>query len=675
MRDRDRDRNRHKDREKQRDGVKSARVRDRDRDRDKDRDRNDEHESQKKHIEEHGMKTSHHHDVDMPPPPPVNGKVDVDPCARGEFGVVSDDETMHKLKHSLEKGSLDKNAVTKSDKEDPEVEEGDDDDLYADIDMDISGTKDQQQQSDDVDDSGAKGPTIEGGVGTCTEEEEDDDRESRSSRRKKRKKPKRKRSKERDRERDRDRDRDKNRERERHRGIDRDRERDRNRDRDRGKDAHRRRRDDGGSRRRGERNRDRGKGRKGRGSSGGGDRSTSSRDDSYGHFEGGPGTVIYHRYRILKDVGLGTFGRVVQAIDLQRGGGTSGREGGDQKLSSQSHSQSRSQSRSHSQSHSQSQRDRERDRRKSKTKMEDTVAIKIVRNVKRYHESALIEADILKDVNRRGGRGESLCAVLLRQFDLPQGHCCLVFECLGRSLYDFMKTHGFKPFPLFCVREFARQILDALDFIHGFGLIHTDLKPENILLKHNKERSYRNEDGTDQQIPASTSIKLIDFGGATYDNDKKSSVINTRQYRAPEVILGLGWSLPSDLWSTGCIIAELYQGDLLFQTHDNKEHLALMERIIGRFPLDMLSRSKTFGSTVFDSYGWHCMELPSASKSHVNKALPLESMVRESDQGEGLGTLLRSLLTIDPAVRATAGDALKSAIFSFRESHESKKME
>jgi serine/threonine protein kinase len=94
-----------------------------------------------------------------------------------------------------------------------------------------------------------------------------------------------------------------------------------------------------------------------------------------------------------------------------------------------------------------------------------------------------------------------------------------------------MKTHGFKAFPLFCVRDFARQLLDVLDFIHSFGLIHTDLKPENILLNSNKERPYRLPDGSDQQVPAFTSIKLIDFGGATYDRDKKSTVINTRQYR------------------------------------------------------------------------------------------------------------------------------------------------
>jgi dual-specificity kinase/CDC-like kinase len=72
------------------------------------------------------------------------------------------------------------------------------------------------------------------------------------------------------------------------------------------------------------------------------------------------------------------------------------------------------------------------------------------------------------------------------------------------------------------------------------------LKPENILLLNGREVPYKG-----YSIPECTRIKVIDFGGATYDNEKKSSVVNTRQYRAPEVILGVGWSMPSDLWSVG----------------------------------------------------------------------------------------------------------------------------
>ena len=102
------------------------------------------------------------------------------------------------------------------------------------------------------------------------------------------------------------------------------------------------------------------------------------------------------------------------------------------------------------------------------------------------------------------------------------------------------------------------------------------IQPENILLMNNEETTYRSWDGSSQRIPVSTKVKIIDFGGATYNNEKKSSIINTRQYRAPEVILGWGWSYPSDLWSAGSIIAECYVGELLFATHDNAEHLALM---------------------------------------------------------------------------------------------------
>merc|ERR1719474_1150307 len=81
-----------------------------------------------------------------------------------------------------------------------------------------------------------------------------------------------------------------------------------------------------------------------------------------------------------------------------------------------------------------------------------------------------------------------------------------------------------------------------------------------------------------------TRVKLIDFGSATFDWEHHSSVVSTRHYRPPEVILELGWAQPCDVWSTGAIIFELYQGHTLFQTHDNLEHLAMMTRILGELP-------------------------------------------------------------------------------------------
>ena len=88
--------------------------------------------------------------------------------------------------------------------------------------------------------------------------------------------------------------------------------------------------------------------------------------------------------------------------------------------------------------------------------------------------------------------------------------------------------------------------VNCIIFIHGayecsLHIVHKSIpKPENILLSTNEETTYRSWDGSSQRVPVSTKVKVIDFGGATYDDERKSSIVNTRQYRAPEVILGWG---------------------------------------------------------------------------------------------------------------------------------------
>ncbi|XP_039059948.1 dual specificity protein kinase lkh1-like [Hibiscus syriacus] len=94
-----------------------------------------------------------------------------------------------------------------------------------------------------------------------------------------------------------------------------------------------------------------------------------------------------------------------------------------------------------------------------------------------------------------------------------------------------------------------------------------------------------------KNLPKSSAIKLIDFGSTTFEHQDHSYVVSTRHYRAPEVILGLGWNYPCDLWSVGCILVELCSGEVLFQTHENLEHLAMMERVSGPLPQHMVVRA------------------------------------------------------------------------------------
>jgi len=151
-------------------------------------------------------------------------------------------------------------------------------------------------------------------------------------------------------------------------------------------------------------------------------------------------------------------------------------------------------------------------------------------------------------------------------------------------VFDFLKANSFIGFPMSHIQSFARQLFCSVAFLHDLQLIHTDLKPENILLVDSQsDQVPHNRRGTKvRRILRNTDIRLIDFGSATFESEYHSSVVSTRHYRAPEIILGLPWSFPCDIWSIGCILVEFFTGDALFQTHDNLEHLSMMEVVCGK---------------------------------------------------------------------------------------------
>jgi len=167
-----------------------------------------------------------------------------------------------------------------------------------------------------------------------------------------------------------------------------------------------------------------------------------------------------------------------------------------------------------------------------------------------------------------------------------RGHLCISTELLGMNLYEFIKAYEFKGFHLTLIRRFTKQMLSALNLLKAHRVIHCDLKPENILLAH----------------PLHSEIKVIDFGSSCFENEKVYTYIQSRFYRSPEVILGMSYGIPIDMWSLGCILAELLTGYPIFPGENEQEQLACIMEIFGppeKHLIEKSSRKKLF----FDSVG------------------------------------------------------------------------
>lgn len=355
------------------------------------------------------------------------------------------------------------------------------------------------------------------------------------------------------------------------------------------------------------------------------------------------------------------------------------------------------------------------------------VAVKIVRAIKKYTESALTEIDILTRIQRSGlqeqeeseleqissvsqsreveGDAGSLdaaperrskpkrlkqhipkhCCITLESWFQYKEHICMVFQKYGLSLYDYLKQNHFKPLDRAMIKDIAYNLFASLYYLHeGLQLIHTDLKPENILFvddcRHVADGN-KSPDIRSKSVMDSSEIKIIDLGSATFEHDYHSTIISTRHYRAPEVILQVGWSFPSDVWSVGCILLELYTGRTCFQTHHNGEHLAMIEALLGEIPVPWLLANQDAKHNVisdyFESGGdrfYKSLELkwynnPSTeSKRRVRAVKSLRDLIAKED--EDFYQLMSKTLAIDPSQRLTASAALEEPYFdSVREKY------
>jgi serine/threonine protein kinase len=188
--------------------------------------------------------------------------------------------------------------------------------------------------------------------------------------------------------------------------------------------------------------------------------------------------------------------------------------------------------------------------------------------------SVLVTSNKTAEENSTGAGGAHVLA--LYDYFYFKEHLFIVGELLRDNLYEFSRYNRESGddlyFTLPRLQRVCTQILQALRFVHSIGIIHCDLKPENILIK-----SY-----------SKCEVKLIDFGSSCFKTDHLTSYIQSRSYRAPEVMLGLPYSDKIDIWSFGCIVAELFTGRVLFQNDSVPSLLARVIGILGIFPENML---------------------------------------------------------------------------------------
>lgn len=313
------------------------------------------------------------------------------------------------------------------------------------------------------------------------------------------------------------------------------------------------------------------------------------------------------------------------------------------------------------------------------------VAVKIIKNQPAYYQQALVEVTILTTLNKKYDPEDKHHIVRIYDSFVYQRHLCICFELLDTNLYELIKINHFRGLSLSIVQMFSKQILRGLALLKDAGIIHCDLKPENILLCTSVK-------------PAE--IKIIDFGSACMEDRTVYSYIQSRYYRSPEVLLGYQYTTAIDMWSFGCIVAELFLGLPLFPGASEFDLLRRMIEILGGQPPDYLlkeakSTSKFFkcigsvqniengevstnGRSAYqalteEEYEAREMKRPVIGKEYFNhknleaivtnypyrKNLPKEDVIKENQIRLALIDFLRGLVEFDPAKRWSPFQASK----------------
>ncbi|KAL6909491.1 hypothetical protein ACP4OV_001772 [Aristida adscensionis] len=329
-------------------------------------------------------------------------------------------------------------------------------------------------------------------------------------------------------------------------------------------------------------------------------------DDEKGYYNYRIGEVLDGRYEILAGHGKGVSSNVVRAKDLKAGKG-----------------------------------------------YPNEVAIKIICNNHLTYKAGKQEISILETLGSADPRDKQHCVKLISSF-MYRNHLCLVFESLHMNLRGLLRKFGCNVgLKLTAVRVYSKQLFIALKHLKSCGVLHCDIKPDNVLVN-----------GTGNML------KLCDFGSAmSAGTNEITPILVSRFYRAPEIILGLPYSHPLDMWSVGCCLYELYTGKVLFPGKTNNDMIRLHMELKGPFPKKML-RKGAFASEHFDQdLNFHAIETVSITQMASKRSAlnfkqegvgSLSSSLSNQDRKmlSNFKNLLEKIFVLDPEKRLSVSQAL-----------------
>jgi len=284
-------------------------------------------------------------------------------------------------------------------------------------------------------------------------------------------------------------------------------------------------------------------------------------------------------------------------------------------------------------------------------KTESRRALKIIRNEHRFNVQGKVEVEVLEKLRMHNPKYNYV--KMLESF-VFRGHLCLTFELHSHDLYSELKIRDFVGLSVGDICGITANIVMCLQLTKKLNIVHADLKPENILLA--------DED--------SFTVKVIDFGSSCFKHGRIHTYVQSRYYRAPEIVLGMGYGCPVDMWSLGCIMVELLTGRPLFAAKNERDLVLYMMEVLGLPESHLLDRAQRT-SEFFSKTGLRSNSSTAATprqkycslrvvdrrgRRREPSTVDLASAMLHTD--DDMIDFVRKCLTWDPAARLTPADAL-----------------